>query len=238
VNVNDYSILSANYLDDVLPAGDFDGNLFVNGEDFSEIASNWQDSVTVGTDGDGNSDGFVDRDDVLTFDGLWLEHMVSRPEPLIRIPGDADDSGGVGTWDAFLVMSHYNQSVPANTNGDVNGDGLVNVSDFSIVSANQGESFADATDDGFTDIDDLDVVALNWGQLVGGGKADGDFNLDGVVDDVDLAVIGDWWKFSYNDLSSSPASVTPLGEVPEPTALIPMTIAAVVSICAARRRHA
>jgi hypothetical protein len=235
VNLSDYAILSSNYNDSVLPAADFNNDLLVDSEDFGEIVANWLVAVTPGTSGDANADGIVDRDDILVFDSLWVKHVVTRPSPLVKLLADVNSDGGVSATDGTVIQGHFNQSVPANTLGDLNGDEFVDLADYAIYSSQYGESFADATDDGYTDINDFDKVAANLGQSVLGGKADGDFNLDGVVDAIDMAVVGDWWRFIFNETSAHAPSGGSLA-VPEPNGFM-LPAAVVCSVFCLRSRR-
>lgn len=56
----------------------------------------------------------------------------------IPCAGDVNGDGIVNILDASVIAGNYLQTVPPNTGGDLNGDGVVNLSDLVIVGANYG----------------------------------------------------------------------------------------------------
>ncbi|AGC44026.1 hypothetical protein MYSTI_02710 [Myxococcus stipitatus DSM 14675] len=67
----------------------------------------------------------------------------SRPLP---IPGDTDANGCVDSKDYNFVMTHYGMSVPpADPRADLNGDAVVDFTDFAIVKRNLGRGCPAAT---------------------------------------------------------------------------------------------
>lgn len=56
----------------------------------------------------------------------------------IPCAGDVNGDGIVNILDASVIAGNYLQAVPPNTGGDLNGDGVVNLSDLVIVGANYG----------------------------------------------------------------------------------------------------
>jgi hypothetical protein len=225
VNALDLSILSIDIGQSVIEC-DFNGDRDVDGDDFSQIAANWGVSVTPGADGDANYDGFVDRDDAEIYGELWMRFS-PRPAPLVQIPGDLDFDGGVDGRDQIILLNHYNQSVASGTNGDMDGNGVVNVLDLSLFSPCLGDLWADVTGDGRVGIDDVDELAINWHQSVTNGRLDGDVNEDGFVDAADLQILGLWMRATWFGTDHS--------SIPEPSALGLVGLSVAVLLSRARR---
>jgi len=145
---------------------------------------------------------------------------------LTKTPGDMNGDGIVDELDIDLLAAAIRNG-ETNLNFDVNGDGLVNADDLgteigSLVDtdAGKGTFFADANLDG--SVNDLDLNALIAGYHGTGGWTAGDFDGDGVVGLLDLALMGEY----YN---SAPGG----DPVPEP---ITMGLLAVGGIAMIRRR--
>ena len=53
----------------------------------------------------------------------------------VRLPGDMDGDGFIGSGDLNIVLSHWNQTVPAGSwiDGDGSGDGYVGLDDLDIL---------------------------------------------------------------------------------------------------------
>ncbi len=64
---------------------------------------------------------------------------IPDPNPNPNKPGDINGDGQVNVFDLSVLLSHYGQTVPANTNGDLTGDGRVNVFDLSVLLSNYGK---------------------------------------------------------------------------------------------------
>jgi hypothetical protein len=62
------------------------------------------------------------------------------PTPTPRDPGDVDGSGLVNSLDLTILLSQFGKSVPRNTGGDFNGDGLVTLADLTALLANFGKT--------------------------------------------------------------------------------------------------
>jgi hypothetical protein len=96
--------------------------------------------------GDLNDDGFEDlvvRSPFQTSNGLAYAGEVyvlfGRERRLQMLcPADVDGDAVVDASDFVVVASHYGQHVTPGTDGDLNGDGVVDASDFVILAANFG----------------------------------------------------------------------------------------------------
>jgi hypothetical protein len=78
-------------------------------------------------------------------------------------------SGALGAWDESDAVFTINAPVPVDCPGDINGDDLVTLDDFTILASNFGggpgllRTDGDLTGDGFVDLADFTVLATNFG---------------------------------------------------------------------------
>jgi beta-glucanase (GH16 family) len=146
------------------------------------------------------------------------------------------------------------------TYGDANLDGVVNLLDLQVVSANfstigSGWDGADFNGDGITDQNDLDLAELYWSEggrftfheaaIIAGLLLAGDYNRDGNVDGKDLLA---WQRGESPDPYSSSdlvdweanfgmgASLTVAGGIPEPSTGILLLVRCIAGSAVRRRR--
>ncbi|MEO1496542.1 MAG: hypothetical protein AAFV43_05270 [Planctomycetota bacterium] len=140
--------------------------------------------------GDFNFDGIVDNADR----DLW-QATLFVPNP--GGPGDATLDGFVEDDDAAVWAAQFGSDgrVPA----DLNGDGVVNLADQTIILDSLGavaeRGLGDADGDGVVDQDDHAVFVAEFGQV--GSDLRADFNADGVVDLLDYTFFADNVGASY-----------------------------------------
>lgn len=232
VDSQDFSIVIAQFGSSILSPADFNKDGAMNMDDFAVIANNWQASGAPGISGDANGDGLVGVLDFELYDQAVDYNEITYPVPLIQIPGDANNNGGVNLVDILWVTDggNYGTGIPVDpyTGGDVTGDGLVGPSDLSLVLSTEGDTFADVNGDSLVDIDDI-VAIMNqgtWHTNVSNGRHDGDINEDGYVDAADLILIGEWWQFHgiVNSTGDAPPGI------PEPTTLLLTLMMCIISI--------
>lgn len=109
---------------------------------------------------------------------------------------------------------------------DLNGNGLVTDKDTYLLSQFVPEIRGDVNLDGVVDISDLTILGLNW-NLTGKSWSTADFNNDGVVDISDLTLLGLNWNRGYTSdlpsvggLSFAEAAASFGLPVPEPMTLV------------------
>ena len=122
----------------------------------------------------------------------------------IAIGAAVADGTVVATWDQCLVVDQYSVPDPLPLYGDANHDGVVDISDLTVLSAN----WEDASE------------YKTWEQ--------GDFNGDQYVDISDLTTLSGHWTPGGSSYSEALASI---GTVPEPTTFA-MLIAGLVGLVA------
>ena len=157
--------------------------------------------------GDLNTDCVVNVNDLL----IVLEGFDGGPE------GDVTDDGVVDQTDIDLVRALFGSTCGTRLFGDLNGDGVVNIRDHLKLFACWGSTdpVCDIDGDGSAGAADLELLTANWGRTLGFrllGDIDGndvvnvrdvlallarfgrpgsaaDVNLDGTVDETDLALL-------------------------------------------------
>jgi hypothetical protein len=109
------------------------------------------------------------------------------------LPGDANRDNVVNLSDWYIISANMAPSGIQKqfTQGDFNGDGVVNGSDAQLFSTYSGTNLqtpwilADLDEDNDVDDDDFAILRTNYG-MTGADWEDGDLNDDNVVDDLDL----------------------------------------------------
>jgi len=94
------------------------------------------------------------------YDFTWNSQTSGIKNGTISVTTEAFDSTGLTTSSSILSLKL--------DNGDINGDGAVNIADLSILAAHWGDSGAtlsegDLNGDGVINIADLSILATNWG---------------------------------------------------------------------------
>ncbi len=105
-------------------------------------------------------------------------------------PGDVDLDGVVGPGDLAIVVGNIGLPDPTWSDGDLNGDGVIDQIDVDIVQGVRDPCcVGDANGDGVVDVFDFSEVASSFGLSVPRGTR-GDVNGDGVVDVFDFSEVG------------------------------------------------
>jgi cyclophilin family peptidyl-prolyl cis-trans isomerase len=140
---------------------------------------------------------------------------------------NGDDVVDESDIDLLAAAIRTGQTSP---NFDVNGDGVVTTDDlvtqvgsFVDTDAGKGTFFADANLDGA--VDELDLNVLIAGYHGTGGWASGDFDGDGIIGLLDLAMMGEY----YGAGGGAPLSV------PEPTTMGLLALGGLVTLRRRRR---
>ncbi|HDZ21132.1 MAG TPA: PEP-CTERM sorting domain-containing protein [Phycisphaerae bacterium] len=187
----------ANPFHDPLDYGRWAGNDYYTGQGDSAFG------LIGGRAGEYDSDGIADD---IFYDMTWFlgGHIYNATGPqlmaTIRVVSDLGPYGamqfqyyGSGSQRVGPVMA---PGVTPDGLGDFDTDGDVDADDIDILCANMGGDPAtyDLDGDGDVDIDDMIVLIetlAEWdnGVTSGVGTKRGDFNLDGVVDGIDLALM-------------------------------------------------
>ncbi len=112
----------------VSPAGPADINHdgLVDIEDYLALNDHWQyNCSTQACDGaDINGDGFVNGSDFSILAGAWDQYG----------PADIDSNGKIDNADLNVLLNHWHQSTSnGKADGDINGDGYVDASDFELM---------------------------------------------------------------------------------------------------------
>ena len=107
---------------------------------------------------------------------------------------DINEDGTMSVEDYFLVNVSVGATCGRRLLGDVDGNGMVNNIDFSLVLGHYSDSNAafDINGDRVVNDIDLDIVEANWGATLG-RRLLGDVNGDNVVDSMDLTEISAAW---------------------------------------------
>ena len=171
-----------------------------------------------------------------------------------------DPYGGYFFWDRIDTDDPYAMTLMVTNGllGDFDGDNDIDADDIDILCANMGGDVATYDMDGDLDVDEDDMVyhVENLVELQDGsgrvGTKRGDFNLDGIVNATDLAVMNPNFGLSgqlYSDgnancdsiingtdlaiLAGNLGFVAPAGAIPEPITLALLSIGGVALL---RRR--
>jgi len=217
VDVSDLMILLGNYGNSGV--GDINGDGVVNGNDTQLLLALWGDGSCCPKlshgDADFNNDGVVDVSDLLALLSNW--------GPTGGAPYDLTCSGDVGVADMQILLELFGP-VPnigeCTVRGDLNGDGIVDVSDLLILLGNYGTSAGpsegDLNNDGVVDGKDLLILLDLFGNS-SCCNTDPDLNGDGVVNVSDLLQLLASWGPAAPD---SPADLTCSGVVDEDDLLV------------------
>ena len=137
--------------------------------------------------GDVTGDCVVDSNDMKAVNKTLTGEAVS-PE------SDINEDGTMSVEDYFLVNVSVGATCGRRLLGDVDGNGMVNNIDFSLVLGHYSDSNAafDINGDRVVNDIDLDIVEANWGATLG-RRLLGDVNGDNVVDSMDLTEISAAW---------------------------------------------
>ena len=173
---------------------DFDRDGDVDGNDLATIGNNWSKSVKAFTLGDANGDAFVNAADVEVFEqNEFRAYFGALPAPLLPIFCDVTGNGLVDTLDLNVATLHLNETVTPGTNGDVDGNGIVNDVDRSYIGSRIGDSFGDINGDHEVGVGDFLILASNWNRSTINSRSAGDFNNDRIVNGLDANVLFGWW---------------------------------------------
>ncbi len=209
----------------------FDGD--VDGDDLARLGDRWQ--VSTGapyTWGDATGDALVNLADVELFDrNQNRAYFGPLPAPLSPIAYDFDGDGQVDSSDVTFVSANLYRQVTPGTDGDVNFNGVVDENDLSVVSNALGNSFGDINGDHVVGPADFVILANNWNRIVTGGRLSGDMNSDGLVNYFDALVLFDWWGVRSDGTFAGIA-------VPEPAGGSLIVLGAYLGAWIGRRRSA
>lgn len=216
VDYSDFAAMRRNLNKTLLAPADFNADFAVDKTDMLVIGNHWHSAVAARTNGDANGDGYVNGADFDLLNAAYLYAPWTAPHAASPGPGDLTEDGLVDNDDSNILLSCITSvcSPQDFERADINNDGVVDSSDFQIVTMNWDPTGpADVNNDLRINNDDIAVLFSNWGATTNIGKSDGDLNLDGVVNVADYAIIVDWWGRGVSDF----AAQTPLGPIPEPS---------------------
>ena len=139
-------------------------------------------AAAPGDAGYGVADGILDESDVQAGqDGL--------ADAGVDFDGDGNNDVFHENYGVYPVLGDFTTVAT----GDFDDDGDVDAGDIDILCDNLGDSAYDLDDDGDADEDDMDFLIENLVELTDGsdrvGTQRGDFNLDGLINATDLAVM-------------------------------------------------
>ena len=100
--------------------------------------------------------------DVVNDEQMAIIHGVPNGVHQIRFSPDWNTFATLDEWGTVLIWDYYSIINPTRHRADINGDGVVDISDLVIVAQNFrriGKNAADLNDDGIVDIADLLIVA-------------------------------------------------------------------------------
>ncbi len=149
---------------------------------------------TVALKADVNDDGFVNNLDILVV-GACIE----KPPEDTCASSDINNDGKIDQIDVDLITPLLTVTLFASVaDADINNDGIVNIVDITIIANCIGQdpsavnacAAADVDGDGNIDSTDVDDVAANFGDTDFTAGPDPDINQDGVVNIVDVSIIG------------------------------------------------
>ena len=195
VNLSDLLNVLGNLNRSLYAPADFDRDGDVDDVDLAAIGSNWLKKVgTPFTMGDANGDSIVNVADVDVFDrDQFRAYFGPLPAPLAPVSGDVTGDGNVDALDLNAMALHLNETVPKGTNGDVDGNGIVNELDRTYILARFGTSFGDINSDRQVGVGDFIILANNWNRYVTLGRFSGDLNGDRIVNALDASILFSWW---------------------------------------------
>lgn len=231
VGADDYFSLAHNFGKSLYAPADFNKDGNVDAADLIVIANNWNRFVSSPfADGDANGNWFVSALDVKVFDDNQFRAAYGPlPLPLAAVAGDLNGNGVVDGFDLSIVTSNLNQVVIPGTRGDTDHNGIVNNLDLAYVSLRLGDSFGDINGDHVVGTDDFVVLMSNWKKTVSNGRLGGDFNGDRFVDDRDIRILFDWWGQENGEF--------PGMMVPEPASFVLSAISCYGLLWLVRRRR-
>jgi len=128
--------------------------------------STWKALETVGPAGPENNGGWIRR----SFKVATIPTMTNTSQFRIRfVASDASPASNVEAGvDAVRLLSYFCAPPPPACDGDVDGDGDTNVSDFNILASHFGQTVpngtnGDLTGDGVVDVADFNILAGDFG---------------------------------------------------------------------------
>jgi hypothetical protein len=143
--------------------------------------------------GDNVSAVYVVCDGNVSWSGVLARIGVSYPVSgqtetvVVLIPGDYNGDGYVDLADYTIWADNYGQT-GSGIPGDGNNDGVVDLADYTVWADHYGQGTPAAMTAG----DDAPVAAVMvYGTPVSGGASQGDFNGDGFVDQADYTLWAD-----------------------------------------------
>jgi hypothetical protein len=118
----------------------------------------------------------------------WINNVSGAGLPQIRCIDLYSQTNDGFRWDDLVV-----EEAGAPCPGDLNGDGIVDLSDLATLLAHfgapGGAADGDINGDGLVDLSDLALLLANFGVTEGAGFDDGDLDGDGDVELQDLAIL-------------------------------------------------
>ena len=149
--------------------GDFGADGSVGVEDFQRLVTNWGGEGTTYSRGDLTQDGFTNIDDASAWAAVLDDAATSAVASAIA--GGEIDFGGADAADIEALTALFGDGSCVPGNGDLDGSGVVDFSDFLTLSANFGQEADAAGGDidcsGTVAFADFLVLSANFGQTVG-----------------------------------------------------------------------
>jgi hypothetical protein len=164
--------------------------------------------------GSPNQLSFIFNEDVSGSIDLTDLQVVRNSTPIapVNVTYNAATRTATFTLPANLADGNYTATFQANSVRDPS---------FNMMTTTLSSGFfvfaGDANHDRWVDVEDFKRFSANFGRTSGVTFADGDFNYDGRVDNVDLAILSARWNQNLAEPIQSPTQATPTSSTATPT---------------------
>ncbi len=174
VNISDITTVSNQWMLTKNDSGfnpdiDLNHDGIINDLDMQIVKANWGRTSSTEILGDVNKDGVVNISDITTVSNQW---MLTKNDPSFNPDIDLNHDGIINDLDMQIVKNNWGKTSVAVLPGDVNKDGVVDISDITMLSSvwlltTKDAGFnpdADLNHDGIINGLDIQIVSANWGQ--------------------------------------------------------------------------